>query len=562
MPKLSGPIVGISFTDDRMYAVSVRPLRGGGAQVLRIGSAPLPEGTIQNGVVYQTGMLAIALRGLLEKSRITTNNVVIGLPSRAVITRTITIPPVPDKERRGLVRSEIDLLDVLPPGQAAFDYVRLPKVESGSAKGEPILFFAAERTVVESYRTTAREAGLRVVGMEPAEFAAIRGVYPSLEDKPVSLAISVGMDHTHLLFFNTGQPVYSRRLDIGIRQMTGPTSKSPTGAPGGWEMVEGENDDLSEFASADVEQMASALFGEKALKTRNARETLAIEIARSLEYYRRQYNEEMEEPYLVLLPNNLDIAGLPVYIATSLEQDVKFVYAFEHVEPAEGLPSRFLREEGVAHAPALGLALGQVGGRFAAAPHFNLAVEEADVVRARQTPRLLAGALAASAGVLVVGAIGAFFVSRAHAPVREDLAAAQRELQSVSAQEQKLLAERQQQQDLVRQIRSQNVSWTNVLRYLAQAIPPSVGLTNVSTQGRMLTLTAQTGDDRIVSTVWGTLNNSPFFTGATLTSITSDAEKVTFQMSVNLPGPTTPIADTAAGSPQTSTSAEDNRFVR
>lgn len=560
MAKVSGPVLGISFTDDAVQAVVVRPTPAGDVQISTAVAAPLPPGVIENGEVRHVEALADALRKLLAANQIAVRNAVLGLPSRVVTTRTINIPPVPDKERSAVVRGEIEHLNALPPGTGAFDYVRLVSassdgapVASAKSSGHSVLFYAALRPTIETYRAAAQAAGLRVVGMEPWDFGAMRTAYPGLVAKPLALAISLGAYHTSLLFLQNGAPVYSRRLDVGIHQMLVPElSPTPTGQAGGWQMFDVEetseigsvpaDPDLVAPGEANAEAMSNALFGDRIGKAGAARETLALEVGRSLEYFRREFRASLDELDIVLLPNNLDLAGLPVYMATALEQDVHFVYAFEHVAAGPGIPPHFLEEEGVAYAPALGLALGALGaGRFAAMPRFDLGVEDVAVVRARRAPRLLVGAAATSAALLILGTgLGALIRLR-HAPVQQELRTVKSAEQVVNLREKALIAEQEQHQQLVYGIRAQNVPWTNVLHELGQAIIPGVGITNLSTTGADLSLSGQATDPSRVPDFWNRLSASGFFANVNLpTFSTAEGNRTTFQMRALLPPPPPP----------------------
>ncbi|MES2461583.1 MAG: hypothetical protein V4671_13445, partial [Armatimonadota bacterium] len=402
MRKVVAPVVGISFTEDHIKAVAVRPLPSGGVEVMQVATAPIPDASMQNGVISDRLRIANAIRQLLLTSNITAKNAVIGLPSRAVFARTVTIPPVPEAERRAVVRGEIDHLNILPPGQGTFDYVvfarptgggesggtAVPGSEAASAlagKGEPVLFFAAEQHVAQDYWTVAHDAGLTVVGMEPSEYAAVRTVYPSLASRSLALAISVGANNTHLQFLRDGLPVYARRLDVGIQQMSVPeVAVSATGEPGGWRMYGQEQEEEAAAARAAAEQfspmsekVAGTMFEDKSGRANAARQRLAQEIGRSIEYFGREYATDLTNLSSVLLPNDLNLAGLPIYVTAALEQEVDFSNAFESVQVPAGLNTRLLQEEGVAYAPALGLALGQFGGNFAGLPVFNLSLEAA-----------------------------------------------------------------------------------------------------------------------------------------------------------------------------------------
>jgi Tfp pilus assembly PilM family ATPase/Tfp pilus assembly protein PilN len=572
MRKVVGPIVGLSFTEDHIQAVAVRPLpNGGGVEVTQVASAPMPDAAMDGGIITDRMRLAAAIRQMLHTHQITAKQAVVGLPSRAVFARTVTIPPVPDAERRAVVRGEIDHLNILPPGQGTFDYVVFARptgagASSGSSvpipdplaatsgKGEPVLFFAAEQHVAQDYWAVANDAGLHVIGLEPSEYAAIRTVYPNLASRSLALAISVGANNTHLQFLRGGYPVYARRLDVGIQQMSVPeVAVSATGEAGGWRMY-GETEEAEAQAARAAtgaftpmaEKVAETMFVDKSGRANAARQRLAQEIGRSIEYFGREYVADLTALSTVLLPNDLNLAGLPIYVTAALEQEVDFSNAFENVQVPAGLEGRLLQEEGVAFAPALGLALGPVGGKFAGLPVFDLSLEAAAATRVKEAPKVLVGAFAAAAGVLAAGAVFAFIYAQKDIPVREALASEQQKLSLLTTQESALKASISEQEVLVRQIQSKNLPWTNVLRHLSVAVPPGMGLTTVAAQGTTITIGGETKNPDWIPAFWSRMNASGFFTGANVTSITRNDDKVAFQMTATLPAPVVPAPQTAA----------------
>jgi type IV pilus assembly protein PilM len=559
MAKITGPVVGISFSEAFIQAVVVRRLPSGvDVEVMQVATAPIPSGSLEGALIANRPALAGAIRQMLADAKITARHAVVGLPSRAVFARTVTIPPVPDAERRAVVRGEIDHLNILPPGQGTFDYVVFAKPTGGGSaeapsfaaepvsKGEPVLFFAAEHHIAQDYWGVATEAGLQVVGLEPAEYAAVRTVYPHLASRALALAISVGSNNTHLQFLRGGQPVYARRIDVGIQQMSVPeVAVSVTAEPGGWRM-HGPDEEAEAQASRAAaftpmaEKVAGALFEDKSGRANAARQRLVQEIGRSIEYFGREYVTDLTSLSTVLLPNDLNLAGLPVYVTAALEQEVDFSNAFENVQIPAGLDSRLLQEEGVAYAPALGLALGPLGGKFAGLPVFNLSLEAAAATRIREAPKVLGGAVFASVGVLAAGVVFAVLFTQKDGPVRESLAQQQQVLKTVSAQQSLLQTAISDQEVLVHQIRSKNLPWTNVLRYLSAAVPPGMGLTTVSAQGTTITIAGETSSPDWIPAFWSRMNASSFFSGANVSSITRSENKTAFQMTATLPAPVIP----------------------
>lgn len=575
MRKVVGPVVGLSFSEDHIQAVAVRPLpKGEGVEVTQVATAPIPDGTMQGGVISDRMRLAGAIRQLLQANHIIARQAVVGLPSRAVFARTVTIPPVPDAERRAVVRGEIDHLNILPPGQGTFDYVVFARPKGAGdttvgpgvdplaptgGKGEPVLFFAAEQHVAQDYWAVVNDAGLTVVGMEPSEYSAIRTIYPTLASRGTALAISIGAHNTHLQFLRDGSPVYARRLDVGIQQMSvREVAVSATGGAGGWRMFGQEEEAEAEAARVAAtpfapmaEQVAGTLFEDKSGRANAARQRLAQEIGRSIEYFGREYVADLTALSTVLLPNDLNLAGLPIYVTAALEQEVDFSNAFENVTIPQGLDARLLQEEGVAYAPALGLALGRCGGEFAGLPVFDLSLEAANAGRVKEAPRVLVGAAAGAAGILAAGAIFGFIYAQKDLPVKAALAQDRKTLAAVTAELNALQSSRSEQEMLVSQIQSKNLPWTSVMRYLSAAVPPGLGLTSISAQGTTISISGETTNPDWIPAFWSRMNASSFFTGANVSSITRSDNKSTFQMTATLPAPVVPATKPVASAGNT-----------
>jgi Tfp pilus assembly protein PilN len=123
------------------------------------------------------------------------------------------------------------------------------------------------------------------------------------------------------------------------------------------------------------------------------------------------------------------------------------------------------------------------------------------------------------------------------APVKAELASATKALATVSQQEGALRTEQNQQLQLVHEIRAQNIPWTNVLRFLSQAVPTSVGLTSVTANGPTLSIQGDSLSPGAITAFWSQMQSSPFFVNTNLTSSTDNNGKITFNMTATLPPP-------------------------
>jgi Tfp pilus assembly PilM family ATPase/Tfp pilus assembly protein PilN len=579
-------VVGLTFTEDAVRLVAAQQLPTGDVQIEQVVSVVLPPEALAERGIADFEKATDAVRSALSEVNGPIRSVVVGLPSRATIAHGLSLPTVPIKEQRALVRSEIDLLNLLPPGQEAFDFLIFPRPDDASppkdtaAKGDAAFFFAAEQYIVEQFRAVVTEAGGRVTGIEPSEYAATRVAQGQVMNSPLALAVSIGAHHTYLQFFHQGLPVYARRLDVGAEQIlpessmepgqaapqtsdpssvaTSPTASAETppaedalagiGAPATpWQLV-GLTLPGMQSPTASDEESADSPTGfmdvSAQVQGTTSRERLLSEIARSLDYFGREYRIDTTDIAIILLPNRASLAYLSARAASVLEQPVHGA----SIEDAASLaPSvQQLTASGSDYTVPLGLVLGQMGAQWAALPILDLGRDAAEAARARKVPRLLIGASAVGAVLVATGIAVAFTLEQQALPVRIELESTQHSLQGLIAEEQKARTDSMQQMDLVRQIRLQNMPWTNILRNVARAVPAGVGLTRVMVQGGTLGITGDTTDPNRVVQFWSHMNTSPFFAGATVTSIQRSEEKITFQMSVVLP---TETKDASAANP-------------
>lgn len=555
--QLRGPLLGLSFTEDSLHAVITRLDRAGQPEILKAVRTDLAHGLIGEHGILNFEVLTQVLRRFLTENKIEPLPTVVGLPSRTVFARQITIPPVLGDVRRAVIRGEIDHLSILPPGQGAFDYIPFEADDEGEAAGEPVFFFAAEHSVVAGFSALVQDVGLKIVGVEPSEYAAVRTIYPQTAVRPLALVISIGSSNTTLLFYRQGKPIYARRLDLGHshlivpevleeQQQSASTGMPTIHAPATPERQEVDHSSISDYAGPasftepffdDVqeEQPDSPWDTNRLNDAEHARRMLVQEIGRSLDYFVREKRSDLAQLHTTLLPNHIDLAGMPVYTSALLEMDIEIGDSMAHATTAWLVPADRRQEFGLSFAPAFGLTLGHLGAGFEGAQVFDLLTEDASVVRARKAPGLLRNALLAGGALLSLGAGGFFYLTGQDVPVRKNLEKAKASLNTVKGQESLLRNEQNQQLELVHEIRIHNIPWTSVLRLLSQTVPVNMGLTNVTARGSVLTIEAETKYEDTIPVFGKQLQATGFFSNVLVDSTSRTDDKIRLTVTATLP---------------------------
>src|SRR5579871_6052263 len=167
------PILGI---DVNTTEISVVEMRGfwSDAQILKMGSIPTPNGSLEGGRIVNPNDVAAALRSLLDRLGINTRDAILGLAASSVVTRILALPNLQDNEARTVIEGELAHYQILRDNTGAFDYIRLPKPEESPNALHQALVMAAEEVVVNGYRVMADLAGLHLVALEPSLLAMYR----------------------------------------------------------------------------------------------------------------------------------------------------------------------------------------------------------------------------------------------------------------------------------------------------------------------------------------------------------------------------------------------------
>jgi type IV pilus assembly protein PilM len=197
-------------------AIRLVELRGGstGKSLVKYGFMPIEPKIAMSDAKADQMKLAEAISKLVEKSRVTTRNVAVGIPSLKVFTTVADIEKVPSAELGKSIRYQADSLIPTPVAESKIDWALVGKSPVDEAKLE-ILLSSIPNNFVEQRLDILESIGLNVIAFEPDNLALTRALVPANATAPMVI-IDIGRRSTDIIITMNGAPRLTRAIPTGI----------------------------------------------------------------------------------------------------------------------------------------------------------------------------------------------------------------------------------------------------------------------------------------------------------------------------------------------------------
>lgn len=214
MSILSG-ISGFFGLDIGTNAIRLVELHGNGPNkaLSKYGYVPIDSKIAMSDAQADRQKLAEVVRQLVEKSRVSTNNVAVGLPSMRVFTTVADVDNLPVHELAKSIKFQADSLIPTPVAESKIDWAVVGKSPADEAKVE-ILLSSVPNTYVEQRLDLLEGIGLNVIAFEPDNLALARALLPSNAAAPMAI-VDIGSLSTDIVISVDGAPRLTRAVPTG-----------------------------------------------------------------------------------------------------------------------------------------------------------------------------------------------------------------------------------------------------------------------------------------------------------------------------------------------------------
>lgn len=174
---------------------------------------PLDSTVAQSDSKGDLQKLALAVRDLVEQSKVTTRNVAVGLPSQRVFTTVVDIDKLSDSEIAKTIQYQADSIIPTPMDESKIDWAVLGDSPKDKSKVE-VLLTSVTNDFIESRLDMLESIGLNVIAFEPDHMALARAVIPFGTTTP-QMVVDIGNKATDLVVSVGGAPHLARAIPTG-----------------------------------------------------------------------------------------------------------------------------------------------------------------------------------------------------------------------------------------------------------------------------------------------------------------------------------------------------------
>ncbi|HEX6579391.1 MAG TPA: type IV pilus assembly protein PilM [Actinomycetota bacterium] len=193
--------------------------------IVRAAQVPLAPGVVESGEVRQSEAVAEALRKVLAKSGVKSNQVHLGVGNQRVVVREIALPWLPEEELRDTLSFQVQEFIPMASDEVVLDFDPLGELDQGGRRMVRILLVAAHKGMVDALVEAALAAKLDPQDIDLTPFAVIRAIGTDdegldLDSSGEEAVIDIGAQVTSICVHDRGVTRFVRMLPFGGRDIT------------------------------------------------------------------------------------------------------------------------------------------------------------------------------------------------------------------------------------------------------------------------------------------------------------------------------------------------------
>jgi len=196
-------------------AIRLVQLRGNGPTkvLVKYAMVPIESKTVLSDAKADQQKIASIIKDLVGQVKVTTKNVIVGLPSQHVFSTVVDIDKLSKDELNKTIQYQADTLIPTPISESKIDWAYLG-ISPKEANKVEILLSSVPNDYIENRLDMLEGIGLNVIAFEPDTLALARAIIPNEATAP-QMVIDMGMLSTDLVISVDGGPRLMRSIPTG-----------------------------------------------------------------------------------------------------------------------------------------------------------------------------------------------------------------------------------------------------------------------------------------------------------------------------------------------------------
>lgn len=333
------PIIGLDISNTGVKIMAVDPKRW---LVLGYGSLDLDPIKIKESLEGNSPYLADNIKALVKEKlvgNLSSNHVVIGVPTARSFSRTFTLPASAEKTIKDAIEIEADQYIPVPAATLYIDY----EIIERNKQEITVLMSAVSRVIVENCVKAAESADLQPVLVEPGISAVGRLITITEDGHLPTIIVDIGPASTDIAVLESNSIKVTGGLAIGGNTFTLDIAKKLNIAVENAHQLKVLNG-LS--AGPRQEKISNAL--EPSL------ERIVVEIRKVMRYYNERLSDKNKLEQLLVVGAGSNVPGIGEFFTNALVMPARVASPWQKLdfgklpEPAKQFRSRYITVAGLA----------------------------------------------------------------------------------------------------------------------------------------------------------------------------------------------------------------------
>jgi type IV pilus assembly protein PilM len=211
----------ITGVDIGSHAIKVCQLQkdGNRYKIVAIGSAALPSGAVEDGILQESAEVSRVLSSLMKNLRLKNKKIGISISGYSVIVKKISLEDMGNEELVKYIESEAEQYVPFDLDDVYIDFQKLPSSKETSGRCN-VMLVAAKKEVVNDYLELLSGLKLDTVLVDVDGFA-LENIWEVVSEKPENVAlIDIGASKMNINIISDGVSVLARDVAVGSEQLT------------------------------------------------------------------------------------------------------------------------------------------------------------------------------------------------------------------------------------------------------------------------------------------------------------------------------------------------------
>ena len=304
------------------------------------GDIELPQGILSSDAPADLERVAAAVKQLSSDARVSTKNVVAGLPASKVFASIIKMPQMTEQEIAHSIRYQADKYIPMPLDQVKLDFTKI--TQDKTVPEIDVLLVATPTVVANKYLGIFQSAGLELMALDVNAIAQARAMVPAADMDVV--VVDFTSLTTDIALVSKGVTGLIRSVNIGAKSLIRVTAQNL-----GLDEVQAEQF-VRKFGMTQTKLEGQVFRAMKPLI-----DNVVDEIRKSVDFFYSQGNPGKIEK-IVITGGPAAMPELPVYLANAIGVAVEMGNPWQKISYSRDFTDR-LAGMALSYSTAVGLAL-------------------------------------------------------------------------------------------------------------------------------------------------------------------------------------------------------------